>query len=59
MREPEILAAWLKAHDNYMPMSPDENRMFRAGVVMRDLYMQNKILRELLGMGRKEPHDTR
>jgi len=59
MREPEVLAAWLKAHAKFMPMSPDENRMYRAGVVMRDLYLQNKILRDLLDMGRKEPHDTR
>jgi hypothetical protein len=59
MTEPEILSAWLKAHAKFMPMSPEENRMHRAGVVMRDLYLQNKILRDLLDMDRKEPHDAR
>jgi len=57
--EAEILAAWLKAHAKYMPMSVEENRMERAAVVLRDLYLQNKILREILDMPRKEPHEAK
>jgi hypothetical protein len=59
LREPEILSAWLKAHAKLMPMSPNENRMLRASVVIRDLYLQNKILRDLLDMDRREPHDAK
>jgi hypothetical protein len=59
MREAEILSAWLKAHAKFLPVPPEDNRMHRAGVVLRDLYLQNKILRDLLDMDRKEPHDAR
>jgi membrane peptidoglycan carboxypeptidase len=53
------LAAWLKAHAKHMPMSPEENKMQRAALVMSDMYKQNKILRELLDLNRQEPHDAR
>ena len=59
LREAQRLSAWLKAHAKFLPMSPEENQMYRAGVVLNDLYLQNKILRDLLDMDRKVPHDTR
>lgn len=53
------LAAWLRAHAKFMPMSPEENKMNRAALVLSDLYKQNKILRDILNLDRKEPHDAR
>jgi len=53
------LAAWLQAHAKHLPMPMDENKMGRAAVVLRDLHKQNQILRELLNLDRKEPHDAR
>lgn len=59
IREAQRLSAWLKAHAKYMPLPPEENLMYRASRVLSDLYLQNKILRELLDMDRKVPHDAR
>jgi hypothetical protein len=59
LREAQRLAAWLKAYAKFMPLPPEENMMHRAGRVLSDLYLQNKILRDLLDMDRKVPHDAR
>ena len=53
------LSAWLKAHAKHMPMSLEENKMGRAAVVLKDLYHQNTILRDMLKLDRREPHDAR
>jgi len=59
MNEAMRLSAWLRAYSKYLRVPDHENEMARAGLVMRDLVKQNEILRGILKLERKEPHDAR